>query len=135
MNWWVIFVEICLNSFHKCFVYVCMLMGFEVVWLFMKFEWKLRKLWVLVENELGNEFKVNCVIIPSLLWFWMPFDVYKLIYKFWGRIWVKWDRNGDFSMNFGCRPDRNPKSRFPYYCQNCLASGSSPRQIAQWQQP
>jgi len=33
--------------------------GFELVWLFIKFEWKMRKLWFLVENELGDEFEVN----------------------------------------------------------------------------
>ena len=56
------------------FVYVCMLMGFELVWLFMKFEWKLRKLWVLVENEIGDEFEVNwcynfkLVVVLNVFW-------------------------------------------------------------------
>jgi len=32
------------------------------------------------------------VMIPCLLLFWMSFDVYKPMYKFWWRIWVKGDQ-------------------------------------------
>jgi len=34
----VIVVETCLNSLHECFVFVCMFMGFEFVWVFMEFD-------------------------------------------------------------------------------------------------
>jgi len=37
-------------------------------------------------------------MVQSLLWFCMPCDVYKLMYKFWGRIWGQGDQNGDFWM-------------------------------------
>jgi len=45
-----------------------------MVWSFVKFEWKLRKLWVLVENELGDEIEVNwCydskfVVVFNVFW-------------------------------------------------------------------
>jgi len=36
------------------------------------------------------------VVIRCLLLFQMSFDVYKLVYKFWGRIWGQGDKNGNF---------------------------------------
>ena len=41
------------------FIQVCMLMGFKMVWLFVKFEWKMRKMWVLVKNKHNDDFDEN----------------------------------------------------------------------------
>jgi len=57
------------------------------------------------------------VMIPSLLLFWMPFDVYKLMYKFWGRIWAQVNQNWVFCENLEWVPERNQNSEFDVCCQ------------------
>jgi len=37
----------------------CLLMGFELVWLFMNFEWKLENWGVLIKNEQYDDFDDN----------------------------------------------------------------------------
>jgi len=55
-------------------IYVCMLMEFELVWLFVKFEWKMRKFWVLVKNEHNVDFHENwcydSMFVVVLIAFW-----------------------------------------------------------------
>jgi len=58
----------------------------------------MRKLWVLVKNEHNDDFGENWGYDWCLSLFWMPFDVYKLVYKFWGRIWGQEDQNWGFWM-------------------------------------
>jgi len=52
----------------------------------------------------------------------MPFDVYKQMHKFWGRIWVKGDQNEDFWMKIEWVLERNPKSGFPSAIKLAIAS-------------
>jgi len=98
MNWWVIVVETCLNLLHEClFMFVCWwglnwcgcLWVLNEKWENCGFWWKLKYMMNLRWID---------VMIQSLLWFWMPFDVCKLIYKFLGRIWGQGDQNGDFGV-------------------------------------
>jgi hypothetical protein len=85
MNWWVINVETCLNSLHKCLLmFVC---WWDLNWCDCCEVWiKMRKLWVLVKNELGDEYVVNwdfdSMFVVVLIVFWCiffflikPFDV------------------------------------------------------------
>jgi len=78
----------------------------------MKFEWKMRKLRVLVKINLMMNLRWIGVIIRGLLLFWMPFDVYKLMYKFWGQIWGQGDQNWGFWMKI-----EEPKIWVPLSCQ------------------
>jgi hypothetical protein len=56
-------------------------------WEIWGFWWKMNIMMILV--------KIN-VMILCLLLFWLSFEEYKLMYKFWGRIWVKGDQNEGF---------------------------------------
>jgi len=47
-------------------------------------------LWIWMKNE------KLWVLIPCLLWFWLSFDVYKLVHKFGERIWFKGDQKREF---------------------------------------
>jgi len=61
-------------------------------------------------------------MIPCFLLFWMPFDVYKLMYKFWGQIWGQDDQNWDFWGKTEWVPERNLNSWFPYAGELAIAS-------------
>jgi len=45
----------------------------------------------------------------------MPFDVYKLVYKFWGRIWGQGDQNWGFGVKLEGFPRGKPKNRVTCY--------------------
>jgi len=107
MNWWVIVVEICLNSLNKCLsMFVCWwglnwcgcLWSLNEKWESCGFWWKMNIMMILVRIE---------VMIPCLLLFWLSFNVYKLMYKFWGRIWVKGDQKQGFWVKIGEFPRGN----------------------------
>jgi len=61
-------------------------------------------------------------MIPSLLLFLMSSDVYKLMYKFWGRIWGQGDQNWYFWKKIEWVPEKKPKSGFPYAGELAIAS-------------
>jgi hypothetical protein len=113
MNWWVIVVGLCLKSLHEClFMFVC---WWGLNWCGCL--WSLNESW----EHCGFRWKMNLmmnlrwigVMIRCLLLFWMPFDVYKPMYKFWGRIWGQGDQNWGFWVKLEWVHERNPKYGFP----------------------
>jgi len=56
------------------FIDDCMLIGFEVVWLFVSLNEKWRKLRVLVKNDLSDDFDVNW-------WFDFMFVMFLIAFK------------------------------------------------------
>jgi len=68
-------------------------------------------------------------MIRCWLLFLMPFNVYKLMYKFWGRIWGQGDQNWGFWMKFEGVPERNPNFGFPVTVKLVIASNSSPSEL------
>ena len=86
MNWWVIIVETCLNSIHKCLYVNGVLIGVVVCGVWMK----MRKYELLVKNELDDNFDMN----------WCYDSTFVLI-VFWcmltnKQIWVKGEQNRGF---------------------------------------
>jgi len=82
-------------------------------------------LWNLNEN-CGCWWKMNImkilvkidVMIPCLLLFWLSFEVCKLMYKFWGRIWVKGDQNRGFLDELWVSSREEPKIWVPLLLSN-----------------
>jgi len=96
MNWWVIVVEICLNSLHEClFMFICWrslnlcgcLWSLNEKWENCGFWWKMNIMMVLVKID---------AMMPCLLLFWLSFEVCKQMYKFWEQILVKEDQKRRF---------------------------------------
>jgi len=101
MNWWVVVVDMWLNSLHEClFMSVCWwdLNGCGCLW-------SLNEKWG-NDDELVLWFDVCCC-------FEYLFVVYKLVYKFWGRILGQGDQNWGFDVKLKGFPRGKPRTGWP----------------------
>ena len=97
------------------FINVCLCFYIDGIWIGVVFLWNLNEKW----ENCGCWWKMNTVVILvkigvmiRYLWlFWMPFDVYKLVCKFWGRIWDQGDQKWGFWVENWMFPRENNQNR------------------------
>jgi len=94
-------------------IYVCMLLGFELVWLFVKFEWKWEKYEFLVKSEFDDDFDVkwsyDSMLVCVLIAFWSMLTDNKV----WGtNLWQSGSKLKFLGENGMGSWDGNPKSCF-----------------------
>ena len=123
------------NSLHEClFMFVC---WWSLNW--CGYLWSLNETW----ENCGCWWKMNImmilvkidVMIPCLLLFWLSFDIYKSMYKFWEQIWVKGDQKHGFSVKIGEFPRGNNQEQGVCSGTTRWTSSSSPWRIAQCRTP
>jgi hypothetical protein len=132
MNWWVIVVETCLNSLHKClYMIVCWwglnwcdcLWSLNENWEKWGFSWKMNIMMILMRID---------VMIPCLLLFWFPFDVYKLVNKFWERIWSKGIKNEILGWKLEGSREKTQEQGCLLWCSSSGELMAGPWQVAQF---